>query len=256
MLRRVVYLWRTIRTGLGFAVFGVGALVIALGVFPLLRWAPGYHPRRAQRLVHLAFRAWVRFAVLLGLLRVRWRDRSRLPLEGPAVIAANHPTLIDVVLLIACLPQADCVVKAAAWRNPFLRWVVAGAGYIRNDEGSTLVDACVGRVRQGRCLVLFPEGTRSPARQLGRLRRGAAHVALRAGAPLIPITITCEPPTLMKHQPWYRVPDRTVQFTIAVGEPLSPTGWPSGVASEAVAARWMTGEIRKVYEGGLARARA
>lgn len=252
MKRRVVYLWRAIRTGLGFAVFGVGALVVALGVFPLLRWVPGDHERRAQRLVHLAFRAWIRFATGLGLFRVRWRGRERLPLRGPVVIAANHPTLIDVVLLIACLPQADCVVKGAAWRNPFLRWVVAGAGYIRNDGGPALLESCVARVRRGRCLVLFPEGTRSPLRSLAPLRRGAAHVALRAGAPLVPVTITCEPPTLMKGEPWYRVPDRTVDFTIEVGEPL----WPDAATPEALAARRVTGEIRKVYEGRVSRARA
>jgi 1-acyl-sn-glycerol-3-phosphate acyltransferase len=168
------------------------------------------------------------------------------------VIAANHPTLIDVVLLIARLPQADCVVKSAAWHNPFLRWVVAGAGYIRNDEGAALVETCVARVRQGRCLVLFPEGTRSPARSVAPLRRGAAHVALRARVPLIPVTITCEPPTLLKGDPWYRVPDRIVDVTIEVGEPL----WPDVSASESLAARLVTGEMRKVYEGRRVRAGA
>jgi 1-acyl-sn-glycerol-3-phosphate acyltransferase len=236
----------------GFAVFGLGAIVVALGIFPLLRWVPGDPERRAQRLVHWAFRAWVRFVCSIGLLRVRWLGHERLPLRGPAVIAANHPTLIDVVLLIARLPQADCVVKSAAWHNPFLRWVVAGAGYIRNDEGAALVETCVARVRQGRCLVLFPEGTRSPARSVAPLRRGAAHVALRARVPLIPVTITCEPPTLLKGDPWYRVPDRIVDVTIEVGEPL----WPDVSASESLAARLVTGEMRKVYEGRRVRAGA
>jgi 1-acyl-sn-glycerol-3-phosphate acyltransferase len=239
----------------GFAVFGGGALVIALGVFPMTRWWPGDPERRAQRLVHLAFRAWIRLATTIGLFRVRWEGRDRLPTHGPAVIVANHPTLIDVVLLIANLPQADCVVKGAAWRNPFLRWVVAGAGYIRNEGGTALIDACVGRVQQGRCLVLFPEGTRSSAR-LGPLQRGAARVALRAHAPLIPVTITCEPPTLMKGQPWYEVPDRTVRFTIVVAEPLWPRAFPELDGSEAVAARRVTGEVRRIYEGRLSRAGA
>ena len=256
MTRRVVYLWRTIRTGVGFAVFGVGALALALGVFPLMRWLPGDHERRAQRLVHLAFRVWIRFVTGLGVFRVRWQGKERLPSHGPAVIVANHPTLIDVVLVIAGLPQADCVVKGAAWRNPFLRWVVAGAGYIRNDGGAALIESCVDRVRQGRCLVLFPEGTRSPARSLAPLRRGAAHVALRAGAPLVPVTITCEPPTLLKGQPWYRVPDRTFEITIAVAEPIWPQTLRDSVASEALAARRVTGEMRKIYEGSLSRAGA
>jgi 1-acyl-sn-glycerol-3-phosphate acyltransferase len=253
MTRRGVYLWRAARTGLGFTIFGAGALFVALGVFPLMRWLPGDHERRAQRAVHLAFRAWIRFATILGLVRVHWQGRERLPIRGPAVIVANHPTLIDVVLLIAHLPQADCVVKEAAWRNPFLRWVVAGAGYVRNDGGAALIEACVARLRQGRCLMLFPEGTRSPARSLAPFRRGAAHVALRAGVPMIPVTICCEPPTLMKGQPWYRVPDRTIEFSISVGEPISPGPSREIAVSEALAARRMTGEMRRGYERRLSR---
>jgi 1-acyl-sn-glycerol-3-phosphate acyltransferase len=254
--RRMVYLWRTIRTGLGFTAFGVGSVVVALGIFPLLRWLPGDHERRAQRLVYLSFRAWIRLAIGLGLFRVQWRGRERLPVRGPAVIVANHPTLIDVVLLIACLPQADCVVKGAAWRNPVLRWVVAGAGYIRNDGGPGLIESAVARVRQGRCLVWFPEGTRSPVRSVGPLRRGAAHVALRTGAPLVPVTIICEPPTLMKGQPWHHVPERTVQFTLEVSEPMWPGRWQVATASEALAARQVTGEVRTIYERRLSRAGA
>src|SRR5262245_45708848 len=222
MTPRVAYLWRASRTGLGFAVFGAGALLLAFGGFPLLRWWPGDRELWAQRLVHFAFRAWVRFAGGIRLFRVQWRGRERLPARGPIVIVANHPTLIDVVLLIAGLPQADCVVKSAAWRNLFLRWVVAAAGYIRNDDGAALIEACVDRVRQGRCLLVFPEGTRSPGGSLAPFRRGAAHVALRTGAPLVPITIICDPPTLTRGQSWYRVPDRTVQFTVDVGEPMWP----------------------------------
>jgi 1-acyl-sn-glycerol-3-phosphate acyltransferase len=254
MTGRGVYLWRTVRTALGFAVFGLGALVVALGVFPLTRRLAGDRERRAQRVVHWAFRAWVLVGGGLGLFRVRWLGRERLPLHGPAVIVANHPTLIDVVLLVALLPQADCVVKRAAWRNPFLRWAVAGAGYIPSDEGDGLIDSCVSRLREGRCLVLFPEGTRSPAGRLGPFRRGAARVALRAEAPLVPITIGCEPPTLMKGQPWYRVPDRTVQFTIEVGEPVWPGARPDVTVPEPLAARRMTDEIRRSYEERLARA--
>ena len=256
MTGRVVYLWRIIRTGLGFVVFGGGALLVGLGAFPVLRWWPGDHERRAQQLVHLAFRAWIAFAVGIGVFRVHWRGRERLPAHGPAVIVANHPTLIDVVLLIAALPQADCVVKSAAWGNPFLRWVVSGTGYIRNDEGAALIEACADRVRRGRVLVLFPEGTRSPVHRLAPFRRGAAHVALRTGAPLIPVTITCDPPTLMKGQPWYRVPDRSMQFTFDVGEPIWPADWREVADPEALTARRVTGAMRRHYERSLSRAGA
>jgi 1-acyl-sn-glycerol-3-phosphate acyltransferase len=248
VVRRAAQGWRIVRTAIGFAVFGIGALCIALVAFPLLRWLPGDSERRAQRLVQVSFQLWVWFATGIGLIRVRWCGDERLDRRPPCVIVANHPTLIDVVLLISRLPQADCVVKDAAWRNPVLRGVVSGAGYIRNDAAGTFLDACVSRVRRGRWLVLFPEGTRSPTLSLGRFQRGAAHVALRAGVPLLPIVITCDPPTLRKGERWYQVPDRTAQFTLQVGEPISPA---TLAAHEGLAARELTAEVRKLYERRL-----
>jgi 1-acyl-sn-glycerol-3-phosphate acyltransferase len=249
--RRAAYCWRVFRTGLGFGTFGLGALIMALGVFPLIRWLPGDHERRAQWLVHLAFRVWIWFITRLGVLHVQWQGVERLQWHRPSVIVANHPTLIDIVLLIACLPQADCVVKRAAWRNPFLRWVVAGAGYIRNDDARGLVDTCVSRVRQGRCLVLFPEGTRSPRLCLGSFRRGAAHVALRSNAPLLPVVITCDPPTLMKGQRWYHVPERAMQFTVQVGEPIWPRAHVDASCPDGLAARRLTAELYELYSWRL-----
>jgi len=248
--RRVAYVWRAFRTGLGFGVFGAGAFVAALFVLPFTRWLPGDRQPRAQWIVHLTCRLWVRFAVILGLFRVRWNGVETLRARTPFVVIANHPTLIDIVLLIACMPQADCVVKRAAWRNPLLRWVVSGAGYIRNDGGSALIETCVDRLRRGRRLVLFPEGTRSPARRLGPFHRGAAHVALRSGVPLLPVVITCDPPTLLKGQRWYHVPDRTVQFTVQVDRPLWPMEMTAGI-TEAIAARRLTAEMRELYERRL-----
>jgi 1-acyl-sn-glycerol-3-phosphate acyltransferase len=236
-------------TGLGFSVFAAGASIIALCVFPLLRWIPGDRERHAQRIVHATFRLWVGFATALGLFRVRWIGTERLRMPPPCIVVANHPTLIDIVLLISRMPQADCVVKSAAWRNPFLRWIVRPTGYIRNDGGGALVDACASTVRRGRWLVLFPEGTRSPERQLGPFRRGAAHVAVRSGAALLPVLITCDPPTLMKGQKWYHVPERMIQFTVEVGEPIAPP--PDAIDREHVDARRLTEEIRALYEARL-----
>jgi 1-acyl-sn-glycerol-3-phosphate acyltransferase len=249
--KRAAYLWRTLRTALGFGVFGLGALMVSLCVFPLLAWAPGDRERRAQHVVHRMFRLWVWFATTLGLIRVRWHGVERLREQPPCIVVANHPSLIDIVLLIACMPQADCVVKKAAWRNPFLRGVVTGAGYIRNEGGGTLIDTCAGYVRRGRWLVLFPEGTRSPAQRLGPLHRGAAHVALRSGVPLLPVVITCDPPALMRGQKWYDVPDRVIQFTVQVGEPIAPRDAGEQLSRDSVVARRLTAELRMYYEQGL-----
>jgi 1-acyl-sn-glycerol-3-phosphate acyltransferase len=246
---RVARGFRALRTGLAFTVFGLGALAVAGVGFPLLHVLGGTRDareRRAQRLVHASFRLFAWFMTALGLIRVTTVGVERLRGRAGLVIA-NHPTLIDVVLLIAAMPQADCVVKRAAWRNRFLRGVVAGAGYIPNSDGPELVETCVERLRAGRWLLLFPEGTRSPRGALGEFRRGAAHIALRAECDVVPVVITCEPPTLMKGQPWYVVPDRAAHLTLTVGEPMRLGRAESSERTMRVAREW-TADIRSFYE--------
>jgi len=144
------------------------------------------------------------------------------------------------------MPQLDCVVKREAWSNPFMRGVVMAAGYIPNDAGESLVDRCVERIEQGCSLLVFPEGTRSPEGGLGVFQRGAAHAALRSGRPLLPVSIRCEPPTLMRGQKWYEVPPRRMRFSIDVGEPIAPPALSAG-EPRGLAARRMTAELRDFF---------
>ena len=248
--RRLAYCWRALRTGLAFGVFGVGALIVAFVIIPVIRRAPGSRPDptiRVQAVVHRGFRWFEWFMSILGLIRVSRVGFERLTRGGPRVVIANHPTLIDVILLGASLPQADCIVKKAAWHNLYLRGVVAAAGYVPNDEGEKLVEACVSRLRRDRTLLMFPEGTRSPRRRLGRIQRGAAHVALRSGVPLLPVAITCDPPTLMKGQPWYDVPDRTAHLVLVAHEPIDPARYATAHLSPSAAARRLSREIEAAF---------
>ena len=172
--------WRAFRTGIAFALFGLGALVISLVALPVLQLTsrrPGDPQRRVQGLIHHAFRLFAWYMTVTGLIRVTWVGRERLR-ERPILVVANHPTLIDVVLLVAAMPQADCIVKTAAERHLLLRRLVKGAGYIPNDRPDAIITAGTESLRQGRSLLLFPEGTRSPSGRLGPFHRGAARIAL------------------------------------------------------------------------------
>jgi 1-acyl-sn-glycerol-3-phosphate acyltransferase len=246
--------WRIAGTGLSFALFGAGGLVLGLLVFPFLRLLPGSAAERqlrAQLVVHHSFRLFVGVMQTLRVLRVTVRGEERLRQAGGQLVVANHPTLLDVVMLGALLPQLDCVVKRGAWANPFMRWVVTATGYLPNDLGDALVDACAGRLLQGRALLLFPEGTRSPKGALGPFQRGAAHTALRSGRPLLPVFIGCEPLSLTGRERWYQVPERRMHFTIEAGELMDPTLLAERGEPRGAAARRVTAALRGFYEKRL-----
>ncbi len=253
-MKRLSRWLRIAGTGISFAAFGIGGLLLALVCFPLLRIgvkSARVREERAQYLVHLAFRFHVRLMEALGVCRLTVSGREKLREPGQLIVA-NHQTLIDVVLIGSLLPQLDCLVKIGAWSNPFMRGVVRAAGYLPNDLGEAVVEACAARLRDGRSLLLFPEGTRAlKGGELGAFRRGAAHVALRSGRPLRPLVIRCVPQALMRGQHWYDVGDRPMQITIEVAEPIDPRKRIQHDESRGAASRKLNAALRDFYEGRL-----
>jgi 1-acyl-sn-glycerol-3-phosphate acyltransferase len=254
LLLKTPYLWRLCRTAFGYGVFGAGALLLAFVALPIGRLAGrerADRELRAQRVIHRGCRLYLQLVRALGVMRVRVAGAERL--ADPHLVVANHPTLVDVLVICSLMPQADCIVNVDRAENFFLRQLVAACGYVPNDAGSRVVEAAVGRLREGRSLIVFPEGTRSPPGGLGHLRRGAAHVALADGRELLPVVIRCDPPTLAKGQKWYDLPDRPFELTVQVGEPIASRPLRESGVAAPLAARRLTAELREIFEKGLNR---
>ena len=183
----------------------------------------------------------------LRLVRVEWIGAERLG-RAPFLVVANHPSLIDTPLLTCQMQQADFLVSAAWSENPFLRHAARSSGYLRADRGAKVVRDAVERLRAGRTVVVFPEGTRSPAGGLGRFHRGAAHIALETGCDIVPMVIHVEPRVLMKGQFWADVPERRPVFRVEVGDPIRVADTLDGSESRPLAARRLTGLLQDYFE--------
>lgn len=247
---------RILGTGFSFATFGLGAVWLSFTWFPLLRlwhWRDATAARRAiQRSLSAQMRRFTGLMRALGLVEWQTQGLEQLDTAG-ALVIANHPTLIDVVFLIGFMPEVDCIVKAALFRNPFLRWPVAWAGYIPNDdtEPAELVARCAQSLAAGRSLIIFPEGTRSvPGKPLA-MRRGAAQIALAGRCPIVPVTITCVPLSLSKGNPWWKVPPRRMQLRFTVEPAFDPAGVIAPGLSAPLAARRLTRHFAEYYTARL-----
>jgi 1-acyl-sn-glycerol-3-phosphate acyltransferase len=185
----------------------------------------------------------------LGVLKLEVIGAERLATCKGKLVVANHPTLIDIVLLMALLPDAKCVVKAELFGNPFLRPLVRSAGYIRNDcEPEILIERCSETLVAGSNLIIFPEGTRSVPGKPIRFQRGFAHISTLTGANLQPITITCEPITLVKGDPYYKIPDSRPTFRIEATDEIDPWQFMnSGSKSRARGARELVSYLEADY---------
>lgn len=219
---RINHAWRWFGTALSFFVFGLGGVVLLLIVMPLLHLLPGGDERRekrAQLVVHRAFRLFIGLMKSLGVLSYRINGLENL--KGAKLVLANHPSLIDVVFLISMIPNANCIVKGRLTHNLFTRGAIKAAGYIINDDSADVITAAQQAFAKGEALIIFPEGTRTQPSQPVQLKRGAAHIAVRANADVTPVLIDCNPTTLTKSDVWYRVPKRKIHFNIDVKRPIA-----------------------------------
>lgn len=217
-------MWRMFGTGFSFAVFGLVGVFLSIFFFPLIFVfvrEPVTRQSIARRLIGYAFGAFIAMMKGLGIFSYKISGLENVGARHNLLVIANHPTLIDVVFLVALFPEVDCVVKEAVINNPFMRGVVVPARYISSDNPSEFLDTCVARLKSGGSLLLFPEGTRSVHGQSLEFKLGAAAVAVRSGASVLPVMIQCtQPGFLAKHQPWYKVPPERPFITIEVQRPI------------------------------------
>lgn len=150
------------------------------------------------------------------ILRMEVRNGTRLGQPGAVLVLANHPSYLDVVVLVAHVRDAVCVVKSKFWSNPFFGGVVRAAGYIRNDQPERLVGDCAERLAAGLPLIMFPEGTRSAQGQPLHFVRGAAHIALATGVPIQPVLLAYEPAVLPRGAKWYQLPLQASRVSVDV----------------------------------------
>lgn len=250
--RKLNHVWRIFATGFAFLLFGIAALLVSVTVFPLLRlstWDADIARRRIQHAMQITFQAFMQVTRMLGILTYHVEGAERLREPG-LVIVANHPTLIDVVLLVSQMPQVDCIVKRSLWRNPLLRWPAAWAGYLPAVAGAELIEECSATLRRGRSLLVFPEGTRTVPGKPLHLQRGAAHIALAADSQILPVTITCNPTTLAKGSPWYRVPVRRFHLHAVVGKPVAARDFIRDNEAPAQTARRLTQWMLAQFDAG------
>ena len=249
MGERLARAWRVLATGLCFSTFGAGSLLLGVVVFPLLHLLvrqPARRVRLARRVIRATFRFFIGVMRATGVLTIEVHGAERLR-GGGRLILANHPTLIDVVLLMALVEECDCIVKGALGRNPITRGPVRAAGFVFNDDGEGLLEDCLRSVRTGNNLIIFPEGTRSSRTDPIRLQRGAARVAVHGALDITPVRIRCTPSTLAKGEKWYRVPARRPHFTIQVEEAIAVSPFLAGATHPALAARHLNQHLTEYF---------
>jgi 1-acyl-sn-glycerol-3-phosphate acyltransferase len=200
--------------------YEVAAMLLGLGLLALicLAWTPPalllyplLPPRTGQRVgrlaIRLGFRLYLALLTLLCACRFDLDELDALAREpGPRVVVANHPSLLDALILASRLPNAVCIMKGSLARNLLLGAGARLARYIVNDAPLPMLRSAVRELQGGATLIIFPEGTRTVTPPVDACSAAAGVIALHGNAPMQMMLIEMNSLYLGKRWPVWRPP--------------------------------------------------
>jgi 1-acyl-sn-glycerol-3-phosphate acyltransferase len=206
----------------GLALFGFSCLAWSLPAGLLNRTLPRrMRAPLGQFMIMAGFRCYLATMEALGVFRCDLQALDALRGEGALVIAPNHHSLLDAVLVISRLPRVVCITKASLWDNWFLGGSLRLASYIRNDAPVKLIKLALSELRAGHHLLIFPEGTRTVMPPVNPFKGGFALMAQKAGVPVQTIFIESSSRYLTKGWPLFRRPKGRLIYRARLGQRFS-----------------------------------
>ena len=224
------------------AAISVYTLVFGLGASVAVILIPG------GRVFRWFARSWARLIAWTCRTRVRIQGLERIPADRACVYMSNHQSHFDVIALLTALPgRYRILAKRELFLIPVFGWALWLAGMIpvdrsRRDRAIRSLETAVRKVRQGNSILVFAEGTRSEDGRLRPFKKGGFHLAMEAGAPIVPISVRGSREVLSRGS----MEIRPGTIDVVFGDPIE-TGSPSAGALPELMAR-----VRSAIESGLA----
>ena len=188
---------------------------------------PGVLNRSRRTAVNVTVTAWGELGTALAGIELLVRGEEHLWSHRPAVFIFNHQSAIDMLLLCKLLRRDIVgVAKREARRNPLFGPIMAFADTVFIDRfdrqrAIAALAPAVETLRAGTSIVIAPEGTRSLTPRPGAFKKGAFHIAMAAGAPIVPIVFRNALDALPKHG----LVIRPATVEVVVHPPIPTDGW-------------------------------
>lgn len=182
---------------------------------------------RGEYSVHIIARRWAKGILWLSGVKVEVTGAEHILLDGPQIFMANHQSFFDIFIVLAFIPaQFRFIAKKELFRVPIFGGALRRYGTIEIDRQHHVsavqsIDAAARKIREGKSVMTFPEGTRSIDGEIKAFKKGVFHLALKAGVPIIPISITGSREIMPKHS----LSVRPGRILITIDKPIAIKGY-------------------------------
>lgn len=148
-----------------------------------------------ENLSHRLAKIWARMLLTLASTKVEIVGAENILTKEPQIFMANHQSDFDILIVLAHLPgQFRWIVKKELFKIPLFGEAMRNAGYIEIDrqnhaKAMKSIELAARKIREGKSVMSFPEGTRSADGTIKPFKQGMFHLAIMSGVPIVPVTI-------------------------------------------------------------------
>ncbi|HZP76815.1 MAG TPA: lysophospholipid acyltransferase family protein [Pseudolabrys sp.] len=219
----VLDVYDTLICAVGAAVFVGSFVASSLLALPLRLLLPRRVAQELGRaIIMYGFRACLRYVTLTGRARLDLTELDALREERGLIIAANHPALWDIALIVSRMPNLACIMKVDVANNVLLFGAAALAGYISNASIHQMMRQAIAQLKEGDQLLIFPEGTRTVRQPINALTSSIGVIASHAKAPIQTVFIETSSTFLTKGRSLLKIPDLPLSVRVRLGRRFPP----------------------------------
>lgn len=208
-------LFRKISFFFALIFFGIGALLLSFVVFPLVNSFSKnskIYKIRCAKIVNFLWRILVKYLENTGIISVN-ADEKISSIKNK-IIVASHPSYIDILLLIALVPNSLCLAKNSILNNFVMKNIVKSL-YITNDGAvEDFLKKSTSALQDGFNVIIFPTGKRIDEGEEVHIHKGATQLAIESKYPIVPVKISASEPFLTKNHSIFQIGEKTVEFFI------------------------------------------
>jgi 1-acyl-sn-glycerol-3-phosphate acyltransferase len=176
----------------------------------------------ADNKIHRVANLWAKILLFICDTKVKVIGKENLLLGKPQIFMANHQSDFDILIALAYIPvQFRWIAKKELFNIPIFGAAMRSAGYIEIDRHNRekalqSLDEAALRIRKGKSIMTFPEGTRSRDGEIKAFKQGAFHLAIKTGVPIVPVSIIGSGQIMPKRS----VKIKSGQIKLVIGEPI------------------------------------
>ncbi len=204
---------------------------------------------------HIVARWWAKSILFVSRTKVRIQGLEHIDPNKPYIFMPNHSSNFDIPVLLAHLPvQFRWLAKAELFRFPLFGYAMKRAGYISIDRSNRKsafesLDQAAAAIRNGRSVMIFPEGTRSRDNRIQEFKKGGFVLAIKSGVPIVPVII---------HGTWHimaktGITIRPGNVLLEILQPIDTTAYPLNQKDKLMDD--LRRKMIEVYEAGKAAGR-